>query len=71
MRGAIAVLDYRDESPLYDGSPFSQEELVHLDGFYSKEYREHYHQPCLVEEVVVEDEEWDENPVELIEVSDS
>lgn len=68
MGGAIAVLDYRDANPLYECFPFSQEELTHLDSQYSKELREHWHEPCVVEEViVVEESEWDENPVELIE----
>lgn len=50
MGGAIAVLDYRDENPLYDGFPFSQEELAHLDSRYSKECRDRWHEPCIVEE---------------------
>lgn len=68
MGGAITVLDYRDANPLYEGFPFSQEELAHLDSRYSKEFRERWNEPCVEEEViVVEEGEWDENPVELIE----
>lgn len=66
MGKAIAVLDYRDENPLYEGFPFSMEELAHLDSLYSKECRDRWHEPCVEEEVVAV-EEWDENPVELIE----
>lgn len=66
MNKAIAVLDYRDENLLYEGFPFSQEELAHLDSRYSKECRERWHEPCVVEEVEVV-EVWDDNPVELIE----
>lgn len=65
MIGAIAVLDYRDENMLYEGFPFTQEELANLDSQYSKEYRDHFH--SAVEEVVIEEGEWNENPVELIE----
>lgn len=68
MGGAIAVLDYRDANSLYDGFPFTQEELAHLDSRYSKELRERWHEPCVEEElIVVEEGEWDENPIELIE----
>lgn len=68
MIGAVAVLDYRDNNPLYEGFPFTQEELAHLDGFYSKECREHFHDATMeTEEIVVEEGKWDENPVELIE----
>lgn len=66
IRGAIAVLDYRDDNTLYEGFPFSQEELSHLDGSYSKEYRDRWHEPCVVE-AVEEVVEIDEDPVELIE----
>lgn len=52
MTGAIAVLDYRDDNPLYEGFPFSQEELAHLDGLYSKELRQEFHEPAVEEEVV-------------------
>lgn len=62
MRGAIAVLDYRDENTLYDGFPFTEDELAHLDSFYSKECRLHFHEPSIIEEAV-----YDGNPVELIE----
>lgn len=55
MEGAIAVLDYRDDNPLYDGFPFSQEELAHLDSMYSKEFRDELKEPCVVEEVIVEE----------------
>lgn len=62
MKGGVAILDYRDNNALYEGFPFSHEELTHLDGFYSKELREYYNSPCVIEEVV----EIDEAPVELI-----
>lgn len=67
MIGAVSVLDYRDANPLYEGFPFTQEELAHLDSRYSREYREHFHKSCMGEVIVVEEGEWDENPVELIE----
>lgn len=53
--GAIEVLDFRDNNQLYQGFPFSDEELAHLDSFYSKEYRIRFKSPCVVEECVVEE----------------
>lgn len=61
--GAVEVLDYRDGNQLYEGFPFTKEEMEHLDGLYSKEYRIQYKSLC----VVIEEAEYDENPVELIE----
>lgn len=55
MGGAVAVLDYCDENPLYDGFPFSQDELAHLDSMYPKEFRDELNEPCAIEEEV-EDE---------------
>lgn len=55
MSDAVAVLDYRDENPLYEGFPFSLEELARLDSMYSKEFRDELKEPCVVEEVVVEE----------------
>lgn len=54
-KGAVEVLDYRDNNQLYDGFPFSTDELAHLDGFYSKEYRIEFKSPCVVEEGIVEE----------------
>lgn len=56
MWDAVKVLDYRDEHPLYEGFPFSLEELAHLDSMYSKEMRDELKEPCIVEEVIVEDD---------------
>ena len=53
--GAVEVLDYRDNNQLYEGFPFSKEELENLDRFYSREYRNQFKSPCVIEEVVVED----------------
>lgn len=55
MSDAVAVLDYRDEHPLYEGFPFSQEELAHLDSMYSKEFRNELKEPCVEEVVIVEE----------------
>lgn len=55
MSDAVAVLDYRDEHPLYEGFPFSLEELAHLDSKYSKEYRNELKEPCVEKVVIVEE----------------
>lgn len=55
MSDAVAVLDYRDEHPLYEGFPFSPEELAQLDSMYSKEFRNELKEPCVVEVVIVEE----------------
>ena len=59
-RGAVEVLEYRDNNPLYEGFPFSEEEMDNLDRLYSKEYRVHFKTPCTIEEG-----EYEENPVVL------
>lgn len=64
--GAVEVLDFRDNNPLYDGFPFSADEFAHLDGLYSKEYRIHLKSPCIVEEIVIE-EETDDEPAAVLE----
>lgn len=64
-RGAVEILDYRDNNQRYEGFPFSQEELTHLDGFYSKEYRTHFKSSCIFEECVVEEITEEESPVVL------
>lgn len=55
MSDAVAVLDYRDEHPLYEGFPFSLEELAHLDTMYSKEFRKELKEPCVEEVVIIEE----------------
>lgn len=60
-RGAVEILDYRDNNQLYEGFPFTKEEMENLDRFYSKEYRIHFKSPRVFEEAV----EYDENPVVL------
>lgn len=65
-RGAVEVLDYRDNNQLYEGFPFSNEEMDNLDRFYSKEYRIHFKASCVVEEYVIEEVvEYDDDPVML------
>ena len=54
-RGAVEVLDYRNNNQLYEGFPFSNEEMDDLDRFYSKEYRIHFKASCVVEEYVIEE----------------
>lgn len=63
--GAVEVLDFRDNNPLYEGFPFTRDELAHLDGFYSKEYRIHFKSPCTVEECIVEEVTDEDSPVVL------
>lgn len=65
-RGAVEILDYRDNNELYEGFPFSKEEMDNLDRFYSKEYRIHFKAPCLIEECIIEEVvEYDDEPVVL------
>lgn len=60
-RGAVEILDYRDDNQLYEGFPFTKEEMKQLDSLYSKDYRVHFRSSCEIKEIGV----YDENPVVL------
>lgn len=65
-RGAVEILDYRDNDKLYAGFSFTKEEMDNLERFYSKEYRIHFKAPCVIEEYVIEEVvEYDGEPVVL------
>lgn len=61
-RGAVEVLDYRDNNQLYEGFPFTKEEMDNLDRFYSKEYRDYFKTPLTIEECVIEVVDYDSEP---------
>lgn len=54
-RGAVEILDYRDNYQIYEGFPFTKEDMDNLDRFYSKEYRLQFKAPCVIEEYVIEE----------------
>ena len=56
-RDAIEILNYHDNNRLYEGFPFSNEEMDNLEQHYLPELREQFQSPCVVEEVVVLEEE--------------